>query len=750
MNAVTQSGSNNYHGAAYNYSRITGLVAHDRYAMGQSLLHRQNQAGASVGGPILHDKLFFFANFELLDGHFDGLNRISNPLIADGTGTQVLASNCTATAAQCAAASKFLQLQMNVLTPFSDRRLSGLAKINYRRSDRNTVALEANAMNSHAPDGTQLGLVAPNGGLLGLQNSSDHTRYGKAEWTSAPSAKSVNELCFGIFEDRWDDPASLANAATGNVAVSIAGTTVGASHPDASLLSEHRYELVDNLTFTAGSHTLRFGGDLSKTRDWLDGLNDATGTYVYPSLTAFAQDFGNTGTIRSYTSFGQQLGNPIGALSAKEADLYAQDTWRPFQRLLVTAGVRWEKPFYPQPPAANTTYYQTGVITSPDINFAPRMGLAYQLNNRTVIRAGYGWFYAPLPGELLDALYLGNGETVTSITVNPTQANAPVFPKTFASGSVIPSGTQNLIYASNKLRDPRTQQATLALERRLNKDTTLTLSVLNSRGLKFWSATDTNLATPSKTETYTIDNASGQKVGSFTTQLWTGKNDATKAHIYEIENSGSSTYNALALQLRKQISYGLSVQASYTWSHAIDDVSGPAIAGFVPLNTYDSNLQFDRGNSATDQRHRVAIDWMWQPTVKSDWAAARYLLNGWGISGIGTLASAEPVTPVVVVSGQQFSTITMDYTNSLNGSGGWARVPFEGINSLMTAPQYNVDVRVARTLPFTERVKGVLMFDVFNIFNTQNTTDVNTIAYQAVTSLPVGVVSGPYSGILKP
>src|SRR5579872_4789696 len=87
------------------------------------------------------------------------------------------------------------------------------------------------------------------------------------------------------------------------------------------------------------------------------------------------------------------------------------------------------------------------------------------------------------------------------------QANAPVFPKTFASGSVIPSGTQNLIYASNKLRDPRTQQATLALERRLNKDTTLTLSVLNSRGLKFWSATDTNLATPSKTETYTIDNA---------------------------------------------------------------------------------------------------------------------------------------------------------------------------------------------------------------------------------------------------
>lgn len=750
VNTATRSGSNNYHGSAYDYSRITGLTANDRYALGQNLLHRQDDFGANVGGPILHDKVFFFANFGLLDGHFDGLNRITNPLLADATGTHVLASNCTATAAQCAAAVKFLQPQMNVAVPFAERWLNGLAKIDYRRSDRNSFDIEANAMNLRAPDGGLLGDVAPNGGLLGLQNSSEQTRYGRLGWTSAPSDKSVNELRFGVFGDRWFDPATAPNPTTGSAEVTVAGVEVGSVHPYSTLLSEHRYQLVDNLTWSGGLHTVKFGGDLSQTRDWIGGLDNSTGLYTYPSLTAFAQDFSGSG-LKSYTNFVQQLGTADRALPVRDYDLYAQDTWRVTQRLLLTVGVRWEKPILPQGQGVNTTYYMTGVVPSPDINFAPRAGVAYSLDDRTVVRAGYGWFFEPLPGQLLDALFLGNGVSTASITVNPNQVNAPAFPKVFSSTASIPSGTQNLLYATSKLRDPRTQQATVAVERRLTRDTTLTLSLLNTRGLKFWSASDTNLAVPTKTETYPIDNAAGQRVSSFTTMVWNGKVDGTKAHVYDIGNGGSSTYNAVAVEVRKRMAYGFSAQASYTWSHAIDDLSGPLLAGFVPLNTYDSSLQSDRGNSAIDQRHRATINWIWQPAVvRNHSAAARYLLNGWQVSGIATIASPQPVTPLVLVNGQQFSTITMSYTNSLDGSGGWSRVPFEGVNSLLTGAERNVDARLTRTLPFSERVKGMLMFEVFDAFNTQHTTAVNTIAYQAVTSLPVGVVSGPFNGILKP
>ncbi len=92
----------------------------------------------------------------------------------------------------------------------------------------------------------------------------------------------------------------------------------------------------------------------------------------------------------------------------------------------------------------------------------------------------------------------------------------------------------------------------------------------------------------------------------------------------------------------------------------------------------------------------------------------------------------------------------MTYFNSLNGSGGWARVPFEQIGSLQTDPQRIVDVRMTRTLPFTERVHGELAIEAFNLFNSQRITGINTVAYTAVATLSSGLVNGPYSGVLKP
>jgi TonB dependent receptor/Carboxypeptidase regulatory-like domain len=750
VNAVTRTGANSYHGTGYGYFRIPSLTAAGRYALGQNLLGKENQEGGSVGGPIRQSKIFFFANLEVLNDHFDGLNRITSPLIADATGTRVPSSNCTATAAQCAAAIKFLQSQMNVTTPFSDRWISGLGKIDYRRSDRNTFSFEANAMNSRAPAGAQFGDVAANGGLLGLNDSTEQTRYGRFAWMATPNPKSVNELRLGLFQDRWFDPAAQSSLATGTVAISVAGASVGDPHNYSSLLTEHRYQLVDNFTFTAGSHMVRFGGDLSRSWDWLDQLTNSGGTYTYPSLTNFAQDLSGGG-LRSYTGYTQQFGNSVRELPVKEFNLYLQDTWRATPRLLVTGGVRWEKPHYPQPVVNDATFFQSYAIPSPDINFAPRVSAAYTLDDRTVVRGGYGWFYAPLPGQLIDALFQGDGESIQSITVNPNQVGAPVFPNRIVSASAIPSGTQNLMSATAKLRSPRTQQASIAIERCLDRETTLTVSLLNSRGLKFWSATDTNLAMPSKTVTYPIDNASGQVVGSYSTQIYTAKNDGTKAHVYEIGNAGSSTYNALALELRRRMSHGVTVQASYTWSHAIDDLSGPTIAGFVPLNTYDNVQQSDKGNSAIDQRHRAVINGIWQPKVtRSDAPAARYLLNGWSLSAIATLASSEPATPVVLLNGQQFSTSTMLYTSSLNGSGELARAPFAAVNSLHTQPSYDVDLRITRTLPFTERIKGLLMFEAFNVFNTQRDTAVNTIGWYAFAAPPAGTVNGPFSGSLRP
>ncbi len=84
-------------------------------------------------------------------------------------------------------------------------------------------------------------------------------------------------------------------------------------------------------------------------------------------------------------------------------------------------------------------YPQTGRIPSPDKNFAPRLSLAYSLNDKTVVRVGGGLFYAPFIGNGLDTLFLGNGLYQTSISVNSTTTGAPVFPTPVATVSAVPA-----------------------------------------------------------------------------------------------------------------------------------------------------------------------------------------------------------------------------------------------------------------------------------------------------------------------
>jgi hypothetical protein len=177
---------------------------------------------------------------------------------------------------------------------------------------------------------------------------------------------------------------------------------------------------------------------------------------------------------------------------------------------------------------------------------------------------------------------------------------------------------------------------------------------------------------------------------------------------------------------------------SYTWSHAIDDGNEQGASWNIASNfnnaTYNGNYRYDKGSSSLDQRHRAVVNWVWEPTfTKNDSAFARYLINGWGISGIATIASAHPWTPTVTFSGStssQFSGVYLAY-GSLNGSGGWSRVPFLPVGSLDVDRVHRVDARIERQLPFTERVKGKLMFEAFNVFNMMYNTSVTTTAYTA-------------------
>ncbi len=591
VNAATRTDSGRMHGSVYEFFNDHDFDANPRYAPGFQPSGSQHQAGATAGGSVLGNSLFWTSNFELVDGKSEGINRITNPLIGNQAGTAVNLANCSATAAQCITAANFINSQLNVVVPRSVQSLTGFAKLDYHLTENTSFNVEGGALHSHAPDGAEPETVTNNGGLVGSNGSyGEETRFAKAGMTSAISGIAVNELRVGWYRDGLSEfqevPDSKLVPATDALSINVAGTPIWGNPAFPSRLVEQRRQASDTVSLTVGAHSIKGGAAYSRTTDWSDQVYNHTGTYNYSSLTNFAEDFsGNTALHKDYTTFTQNFGNPVVSLLSPQIAGFLQDTWKIIPRLTLTAGIWFEKDYIPQPKFTNAAYYETGSIVSTDKDFSPRIGLAYMLNNRTVIRVGIGTYFQPYVGQLMDALYTGNAIYQGSVSLNPTQtsAGAPVYPKVLTPASTIPntkttSGSTNIAYGNNiRFRNPYVEQGALSIERSLSRDTTLTASYIYSRGVRLWTESDQNLPVPTLTETYTIDNANGTPVGAFSTPVWNTRTSTEYSHVYEVANEGESWYNGLAVQLRKRMSHGVSVQASYTWSHSLDDVGGTPI-----------------------------------------------------------------------------------------------------------------------------------------------------------------------------
>ena len=173
---------------------------------------------------------------------------------------------------------------------------------------------------------------------------------------------------------------------------------------------ETRHEFADDVTWVKGKHTVKFGASFEHVDDNINYLSNRFGSYTYPTVTSFAQDYsGNTTGAKNWTGYSQTFGNPLVDYKIKDVGLYLQDQWKLTDRLTVTLGSRYEHTFAPPPPAANPGFPLTGAPIQGTLNLMPRVGIAFRVNDKTVIRAGAGSFYARLVGGLLDDVYTGNG-----------------------------------------------------------------------------------------------------------------------------------------------------------------------------------------------------------------------------------------------------------------------------------------------------------------------------------------------------
>lgn len=744
VNTVTRTGSNELHGTGYWFFRNRTLDARDRYATINPDEVRY-QFGASLGGALIRDKLFYFINGDFTRRNFPMVSSISRAGVIDPITQSFVGCGAPATPAQCAAINAILPRFFGLIPRRADQEL-GFARLDWRPSERNMFSASLNYLHFVSPNGIQTNATSTTGTAIG-SNGDDavRVRNGRATWTAVPKPNWVNEFRFGWATDRQADTfdQNLYMPGLGAIGLTVAGQANlgnGASYLPRVEPNEQRFEVADNASWTKGKHIVKFGVDIANTQDYTYYLSPAYGSYTYQTVTQFAEDYsGNTAGAKNWQSYSQAFGNPVVNATIRDYGFYVQDQFLVTPKLTVNYGLRYDYAQLPQPTVINPDYPQTGHIPTGRLNFAPRVGVAYSLNEKTVLRAGYGIFYARFPGSLIDNLFSNNGVYQTAITLqgtNPAQlAAGPVYWSMLSGApSVASVGAANIQFAAPNLRTPYSEQGTVAVERQLAPGLSLTGSYIWSRGVQLLASRDLNMGAPGPDVTYNIDNAAGVPVGTFTTPVYLTANrvDPRYGRVIRDENGINSYYNALAVQVNKHFSYGLQALLSYTWSHAIDDGQGAAADALYysspTLTTYNGNYQFDKGSSALDQRHRMVLSFVEEPTLTHrNGAFYKYVVNNWQLGAITTLAGGRPTTAQIRVTDTPVA--GMAYNTSIDGFGGNYRVPFWPVNSLYTPPMYRADARISKIIPIHERYRLYLNFEVFNVSNTVVDTSISNQAY---------------------
>jgi hypothetical protein len=370
----------------------------------------------------------------------------------------------------------------------------------------------------------------------------------------------------------------------------------------------------------------------------------------------------------------------------------------------------------------------------------PRVGLAYRLSDKTVVRAGLGTFFARFVAGTLDDIYPGNG--IFQVSDSLTSSNAalfaagPVFPNALAAPVTgITSGASTLDVMSPNLKTPYSEQAEVAVERAISKDMVLTVSGIFSRGVNLWGTQDINAPALGAPFTYTLSGAPAGYPSTYTTQVYSGaRPNPNFGAIYELTNGVSSWYDGLTVALYKRLSHGFEAQASYTWSHEIDDGQGSstnAVFGFSDsIWTYNGIYGFDKGSGPLDQRQRVVYSFAWSPTLtNSSNALAKYLVNNWQLSSITTIQSGHP-TGSLTIHMNDTPTAMLYAADALDGFNGNFRVPFVPVDSLYTPWVETENFRLTKTIPLPrESMHLALNFEAFNIANNWSPTALTTQAF---------------------
>jgi Carboxypeptidase regulatory-like domain/TonB dependent receptor len=653
VNILTQSGTNDWRGRLYGFLRNQRFDARNPLAPRKDAL-TQGQYGATLGGPLRSDRTFIFANFEQ--------TRRNDSSVITIAPDRVLVINNRLNAVNY----RGPRIETGVVPGGTDAT-NFFARLDHKINDANLFAARYSLYDISSSNSRNVGGLNSVSRGTALDNR-DQTLTASNVTTLSPRA--LNEARFQFTRSRLSAPVNdpLGPAVNINGVASFGIATFSPLARDIDL-----YEVVDNISTTRASHSIKGGVDFLYNRVNILFPGALEGVYTFTSLANF--------TSGAYSSFQQAFGSPSQSQSNPNIGFFAQDEWKPRSDLTINAGLRYDAQFLPAPVEMDTN------------NFAPRLGLAYAPGNRkTVIRASFGIYFDRLPLRATSNALQRDGSKYVVVQLSPTQAGAPVFPNVLAAQPSTLLTKPNVTRIDPRIRNGYSEQANLQIERELSKDASVSIGYLRLRGLHLLLSRNVNVPTLSAQQAQALGIPN------------LGRPDPNVGNVSRYESSGDAYYDALVFAFHKRAGAWANVRLSYTFSKSIDDAGNFFFS--TPQNNF--NLRDDRGPSDNDQRHRFTVSGSFtSPRAASHDGNLRRAVGGFQLSYIFSYASALPFNPL---TGNDRN---LD-TNFNDRPIGRGRNSARGFNFA------SLDVRLSRRFRFTERFELETIAEGFNVLNHAN------------------------------
>lgn len=681
INASTRSGTNKLHGTAFEFARNAALDTRNHFdklkdANGNLITppFSRNLFGGSIGGPVLRDRTFFFANYEGFRQALSTTTTIVVPTAAARTGAlvggAVTVDPKVAPFLACSSTSCLFPLPNGTVS--GDTGQYSFVANQPTTEDFYTTRIDHKLGASDSLSGTYLydnGTVSnPDTYNLKLNgNTSDrHTLALQESHTLTPLL--LNSIHAGFNRTvviANSTLAALNPAATdttlgftpGNpVGVITVGSGVTQLTGGIGAISGYKfhynsYQLNDDVYWSHNKHSLKvgFAGERILANQFTNGASP-NGFFTFGSLSNFLQNVPTTFTTR--------LGASITPRDLRETLLagYVQDDYKIRPNLTLNLGVRYEMDTIPteasnelavlvnfsdSAPKLGSPYYSNPTLK----NFAPRFGFSWDpfKTGKTTVRGGIGMYdVLPMPYQfelltLLSAPYTLGGSTPAVAGDFPTKAYVKAAaPANLRYGYVTPNPSRSYV-----------EQWSFNVQRELVPSLTLTVGYVGSHGIRL--ATHTDDINDHQPISHTSAGYLWPTVTGSSPRLFTSS--SVQGQVSANAWIGTSSYHGLSVEAIKRLSHGIQFQTSYTFAKSIDTGSS-GIAGDTFGNSVSSTPFFDnklrRARSDFDVHNLLAVNALWQIHSPTGWSAApKWAASGWQVGGIFTLSSGLPFTETI-------------------------------------------------------------------------------------------------------